>query len=78
MSGRQCHPVAQIGLCAVPAVIGVVPMLLFVLQTVIAIGAMSAFVSAGFSTATALAATSLQSDGEGTSGLSVQTVVAAF
>jgi len=53
-------------------------MLLSVLQTVIPIGAMSAFVSEGVSTATALAATGLQDDGEGTSGLSVQTVVAAF
>lgn len=53
-------------------------MLLFVLQMVISIGAVIAFASWGISTPTALALTGLQYEAEGTSGLSVHTVVVAF
>lgn len=52
-------------------------MLLCVLHTVISIGATSAVGSAGSSTATSFADTGLQEEGDGTPGLSVQTVVAA-
>jgi len=54
--------VAQIGLCAVPACDRSCTDAVFVLQTVIPIGAMSTFVSAGVSTATVLALTGLQYD----------------
>lgn len=65
-------------LCAVPAVNGVVPMLLFVLQTVMAIDAVIGVESDGTSIPMALAETGLQNEGDGTPGLSVHTVVAAF